>query len=185
INDLKPENTQAYEAGLDWRFFDSRLGIEATFYKTNTINQLLYIGLPLATGYTRQYINAGDIENKGIELQLTGVPIRGDQFRWTTYVNFSRNINKIIKLTEQSDRADLSSNTRLASVLAVEGGSYGDLYGFAWDKDDQGNYLVTDAGLPVVKANTKIGNFNPDFMLGWGNTFSYGNFSLSFLIDGR
>ena len=185
INDLKPENTQAYEAGLEWRFFNDRLGVEATVYKTNTINQLLYIGLPLATGYTQQYINAGDIENKGIELQLTGEPIQGDQFRWTTYVNFSRNVNKIIKLTDQSDRADLSSNTRLASVLAVEGGSYGDLYGFAWDKDAQGNHLVTDAGLPVVKANTKIGNFNPDFLLGWGNTFQYGKFSLSFLIDGR
>ncbi|GGC18536.1 SusC/RagA family TonB-linked outer membrane protein [Parapedobacter defluvii] len=185
ISNLKPENTQAYEVGLDWRFFNNRLGIEATFYKTNTINQLLYIGLPLASGYSQQYINAGNIENKGIELQLNGTPIRGERFSWTTYINFSRNVNEIIKLSDQSNRADLSTSTRLASVVAVEGGSYGDLYGYAWEKDANGNHLVNDAGLPIVKANTKIGNFNPDFLLGWGNTLSYGQFSLSFLIDGR
>ncbi len=185
INNLKPENTQAYEVGLDWRFLNDRIGLEATFYKTNTINQLLYIGLPLASGYGQQYINAGDIENKGIELQLNGTPIRNERLRWTTYVNFSRNVNKIIKLTDQSDRANLSTSTRLASVLAVEGGSYGDLYGYAWEKDANGKRLVNEAGLPIVKANSKIGNFNPDFLLGWGNTLNYGQFSLSFLLDGR
>jgi len=185
INNLKPENTQAYEVGLDFRLFDERLGLEATVYKTNTINQLLFIGLPLASGYSNRYINAGNIENKGIELQLNGTPVRGERFRWTSYVNFSRNINRILKLTDQSNRADLSSSTRMASVVAAEGGSFGDLYGYAWEKDANGNHLVTDAGLPVVKANTKIGNFNPDFLLGWGNTLNYGQFSLSFLIDGR
>ncbi|GGG73430.1 SusC/RagA family TonB-linked outer membrane protein [Parapedobacter pyrenivorans] len=185
INNLRPENTQAYEVGLDWRFLNDRLGVEATFYKTNTINQLLFIGLPLASGYSNQYINAGDIENKGVELQLNGTPVRSEQFSWNTYINFSHNVNKILKLADQSSRADLSTSTRLASVVAVEGGSYGDLYGYAWEKDANGNHLVNDAGLPIVKANTKIGNFNPDFLLGWGNTLNYGQFSLSFLIDGR
>lgn len=185
IHNLKPELTRAYELGLDWQFLDNRIGLEATFYKTNTINQLLFIGLPLASGFNRQYINAGNIENKGIELQLNGTPIQNERFSWTTYINFSRNVNRIIDLHERSNRADLSTSTRLASVVAVEGGAYGDLYGFAWEKDANGNFLINDAGLPVVTANQKIGNFNPDFLLGWGNNLRYGAFSLSLLFDGR
>lgn len=185
INDLKPELTRAWEAGLDWQFLNNRIGFEATVYKTNTINQLLFIGLPLASGYSQQYINAGNIENRGIEVQLNAKPVDAGDFSWTTYVNFSRNLNRIIALSEQSDRALLSTSVRLATVVAVEGGAYGDLYGTAWDKDANGNYLVNDNGLPLTKTNQKIGNFNPKFLVGWGNTLRYKQFALSFLIDGR
>lgn len=185
IGNLKPEKTKAYELGTEWKFFDNRFGLDATIYKTNTINQLLYIGLPLASGFSQQYINAGDIENKGIELQLNGEPLRADRFSWNTAINFARNINKIIELTPKISEAALSTATRLATVVAKTGGSYGDMYGFAWSKNEKGEYLVNDAGLPIVTANQKIGNFNPDFTLGWSNTFRFDQFSLSFLIDGR
>src|SRR5690606_7965281 len=98
-------------------------------------------------------------------------------------VNFSRNVNKIIELNP--DKVNISSSTRLAAVVAEEGGSYGDLYGFAWKKNADGDYVVGANGLPIVESNKKIGNFNPDFLLGWSNNFNYQRFNLSFLIDGR
>ncbi|WP_345231542.1 SusC/RagA family TonB-linked outer membrane protein [Olivibacter ginsenosidimutans] len=185
IGNLKPEITHSGEIGLEWKFLDNRLGLDLTLYKSNTKNQLLFIGLPLASGFSRQYINAGNIENKGIELQLTGTPLKKEQFSWNTTLNFARNINKILELAPQVTQADLSASARLASVVAKTGGAYGDIYGFAWSKNEKGEYLVNDKGLPVVTANQKIGNFNPDFTLGWQNDFHYKDFSLSMLIDGR
>lgn len=186
IQDLKPEKTKSYEIGLDWRFFGDRLGLDATFYKSNTINQLLYIGLPMASGYSRQYINAGDIENKGFEIQLTGRPVMTRDFTWQTTLNFSTNSNKVIELTPNTTQVNITDNTKYATVIVKEGSSYGDLYGYAWKKDESsGKHIVDDRGLPVVESNQKLGNFNPDAMLGWSNTFNYKNISLSFLIDGR
>lgn len=186
IQDLKPEKTKSYEIGLDWSFFGDRVGLDATFYKSNTINQLLYIGLPMASGYSRQYINAGDIENKGFEIQLTGRPVITKEFSWQTTLNFSTNSNKVIELAHNTTQVNISDNTKYATVIVKEGSSYGDLYGYAWKKDENtGKYIVDDRGLPVVESNQKIGNFNPDVMLGWANTFNYKNISISFLIDGR
>src|SRR5690606_32416601 len=185
IGNLKPEKTNSQEIGIDWKFFDNRLGIDATVYKSNTKNQLLFIGLPMASGFGRQYINAGNIENKGLEISLNGSPIKNENFGWNSSINFSRNINKIKELTPEISQADLSSSTRMATVVAKVGGSYGDLYGSAWKRNGNGEFLIGANGLPVMESNMKLGNFNPDFMLGWANSFSYNRFDLSVLIDGR
>src|SRR5690606_20349240 len=185
IGNLKPEETNSAEIGIDWKFFNNRLGLDATIYKSNTKNQLLFIGLPMASGFGRQYINAGDIENKGIEVALTGTPIEKDDFTWSTTVNFSRNINTILELTPEITQADLSASTRMATVVAKVGGSYGDLYGRGWKRNENGEFLIGANGLPVMESNMKLGNFNPDFMLGWANSFSYNRFDPSVLIDGR
>lgn len=185
IPDLKPEITHALEFGAEWKFFNNRLGIDATIYKTNSKNQLLFVDLPPASGYSRQYINAGDIENKGLELQLTGVPIQRENFSWNTTINFARNVNKIVELIPEVQQVNISASARLASVVASVGGAYGDIYGFAWAKDANGNHLVNDNGLPIVENNQKLGNFNPKFTLGWANTFKYKHVNLSMLIDGR
>lgn len=186
IQDLKPEKTKSYEVGLDWRFLNGRLGLDATLYKSNTINQLLYVGLPMASGFNRRYINAGNIENKGLEIQLNATPIETQSFSWDTGVNFSRNINKVIELAPNTTQVNITDNTKYATVIVKEGSSYGDLYGWAWKKDDAtGKYVADDRGLPVVESNQKLGNFNPDAMLGWSNRLSYRNFRVSFLIDAR
>lgn len=185
IGNLKPEITHSAELGLEWKFFNNIVGLDATVYKSNTKNQLLFIGLPMASGYGQQYINAGNIENKGLELQITATPIKKEIFSWNTSINFARNINKIIELDPKISQADLSASTRLASVVAKTGGAYGDIYGYTWAKNEQGQHLVNESGLPIVTANQKIGNFNPDFTLGWNNTFQYKKFNLSMLIDGR
>lgn len=185
IPDLEPELTKSFESGLDMRFFNDRLTFDATYYKSNTINQLMYLTLPMASGFSRQYINAGNIENKGLEIQLTGVPVRNDKFRWNTSVNFSTNTNTIIELHETTKRANITDNTKYATVVVEEGGKYGDLYGHVWKKDANGQYIVDANGLPVVEANQKLGNFNPKALLGWSNTFTYGNISFHTLIDAR
>lgn len=186
IPDLKPELTKSLEAGLDMKFFENRLGFDLTLYKSNTVNQLLFLGLPMASGYSRQYINAGNIENKGIEVQLTGTPIKHQHFTWETTLNFSSNTNKIVELHEKTKRANITDNNRYATVVVNEGEKYGDLYGYVWKRDPQsGKFVVNANGLPVVEANQKLGNFNPKALLGWSNSLSYKNFTLNTLIDAR
>jgi len=186
ISDLKPELTSSWEFGIDWRFLDGRIGIDGTFYKTNTINQLLFLALPPASGFSNQYINAGNIENRGIEITLTADPVRSKKFNWNTTVNFSRNINKVLELSPDVKEASLTGSKRLADVVVKEGGSYGDMYGSGWATDPKtGAHLVNAKGLPEMNELQYLGNFNPDFSLGWSNTFSYGPLSLSFLLDGR
>lgn len=186
INDLKPERTEAWEAGLEWRFFNNRLGLDATIYKTNTKNQLIFIGLPQPSGYNQQYINAGNIENKGIELMINGTPMEGEHFSWNTSVNFALNRNKVISLSPEVTSVSLSSAYVFGSLLLKKGERYGDIYDYQWAKDKStGQYLINANGLPVVETLQKIGNFNPDYTLGWNNQFSYNRFNLSFLVDGR
>ena len=186
IQDLKPEKTNSYELGLDWRFFNGHLGLDATLYKSNTINQLLYVGLPMASGFNRRYINAGDIENKGIEIQLNATPVETNDFSWNTNINYSRNLNKVIELAPNTTQVNITDNTKYATVIVKEGSAYGDLYGRAWKKDaETGKYIVDNKGLPVAESNQKLGNFNPDAMFGWSNQLGYKNFKVSFLIDAR
>lgn len=186
IYDLKPEQTKSWELGLEWKFLDGRLGLDASVYKNNTINQLLNIGLPQASGFDDQYINAGNIQNKGLEIMLSATPVKRDNFTWNTNVNFATNSNKVLYLKDGIDQMNLSPSTNFATVQARTGGRYGDLYGYAWQKDPKtGQYLIGADGVPVVAQNQYLGNFNPDYTLGWNNQFQYKRFSMSFLIDGR
>lgn len=186
INNLKPEQTKSYEAGLDWRFLNGRLGLSATIYKTNSINQLISINLPRASGFSDEYINAGNIENKGLEITLSVTPINGKIFNWDSKLNFATNKNKVLSLAPGVSQVDLSTgNDNFGSLLIKPGGSYGDIYDYVWARDPKtGSHLVTAAGLPEVTPLQKLGNFNPDFTLGWDNDFTYKRFDLSFLIDG-
>lgn len=196
-SDLKPELTTALELGLDWRFFSNRLGVDLTFYKTNTVNQLLTLSLPPASGFAFKYFNAGDIENKGIELSLNLVPVKTEKLTWDATVNFARNTNTIVELSESTKIAFLAGGYgRTAAPLVKEGESFGDLYTTRWaNKEDDGTYSYVDDGSPrIVDANgkpypttnqEKIGNFNPDFTLGFNNSFTFGKLNFSFLIDGR
>ena len=187
IADLKPELTTSLEIGTDWRFFNNRLGIDVSYYKTNSKNQLILVSTPSPSGYAFAYINAGNIENKGIELILNAKPIQGNGLNWDMTFNYASNKNKIIELYPGSTLLPLgtSSNVRTVIPVAKEGGSYGDLYGYKWARLN-GQYVVDANGLPVKSdAVEKVGNFNPDFTLGFNNTFSYHNWSLGVLVDGR
>ena len=191
IPGLKPELVKSYEFGVESRFVKDRIGFTATYYKSNSTNQLLKLGLPVATGYLTQYINAGNIENHGIELVINGSPIKGRDFTWDININLSLNRNKIIKLSPELKQTDLGGgDNRSALPVVKEGGSYGDLYAFQWLKGTKGQYLTDSSGAPYTSYASGdpigfIGNFNPKELVGMTNTFQYKRFSLRFLIDGR
>lgn len=189
IPNAKPELTTSLEFGLDWRLFGNRLGFDFTWYKTNSVNQLLTLNLAAASGFDRQYINAGNIQNSGVELTISGSPIRQkDGLNWDINLNYARNINKVVELAPDIKEAFLSGGYgRTGGPLVKEGDRYGDLYGEGWKKDAQGRYVVDANGKPVGSGGggTLLGNFNPDFTLGLNNTLTYKNVSLSFLLDGR
>ena len=187
IGDLQPELTTSLEFGFDGRFFDNRLGLDVTFYKTNSVNQLLSLPLAPASGFSNQYINAGNIENAGVELTLTGSPIKKNDFTWDVTLNYARNVNSIVSLHPDIKQTLLSSGYgRTAGVLVKEGGAYGDLYTEGWARTPSGQFIMDGAGKPVVSSSQEfLGNFNPKFTLGLNNAFSFGKISLNVLVDAR
>ncbi|QHT66557.1 SusC/RagA family TonB-linked outer membrane protein [Rhodocytophaga rosea] len=188
IPGLKPEITKSYEFGLDWRFLKNRLGLDLTVYHTNTINQLLTLSLPPASGFTNKYINVGDVQNRGIEIMLTTTPVQTSKFTWNANFNFAANRNKILELSPDIKRVGLSSDSRVGDVVVEEGKRFGEIYTEGWATDPAtGQFLINTNGLPVITSGlTKyVGNYNPDWMLGFNNTFTYGNWTLGVLLDGR
>ncbi|HEY5406964.1 MAG TPA: SusC/RagA family TonB-linked outer membrane protein [Ginsengibacter sp.] len=189
--DLKPEIVKSLEASVEARFLDDRLGFTATYYKSNSFNQLLEIPLPPATGYSTKYINAGNIQNKGLEVVLNATPVRTKDFNWDMALNFALNRNKVISLSSDVKVVYLSGGFgRSATPQVAEGGSYGDMVGFQWVKNSKGQHEVDSLGRPVTSngiGNPQglIGNFNPKETVGFTNTFRYKAFSLRILMDGR
>ncbi|WP_266363980.1 SusC/RagA family TonB-linked outer membrane protein [Tellurirhabdus rosea] len=187
IENLKPELTTAREFGADVRFLNNRLGLDFTWYRTNSKNQLLRLGLAPASGFSQQFINAGNVQNSGIELTLTGKPLSdASRLGWDVSVNLAHNVSKIVELHPDIKRAFLGGGYgRTAGPVVEEGGRYGDLYAQTWKRDAQGRFVVDANGKPVATDQQKIGNFNPNLMLGFSNTFTLGGWSARVLFDGR
>lgn len=192
--EMKPEMTHSVELGMEWKFLQHRLGLNLTYYRTDTYEQ--FFKLPALAGdkYAYRYVNAGDIRNQGWEITLDATPVLTLDFTWKTSLNFSANKNKIVELHEEL-KEFVYGPTSFSSSYAmklVKGGSIGDIYGKAFIRDEAGNIVYgTDGdykGLPLVEGDgntVKVGNANPDFMLGWNHSFSYKGFSLYFLLDWR
>jgi len=187
IGNLKPEITKSLEFGIEARFLSNRLGLNLTAYKSNSVNQLLRLNLAPASGFTDQYINAGNIQNQGVELVLNGNAIKNDNFTWDVTFNASLNRNKILRLSDQVKRSTLGSTERSANPIVQEGGSYGDLIAYRWQTNpNTGQYVVSAAGLPVQTTGLEyVGNFNPRYLLGLTNSFNYKGITLRLLVDGR
>ena len=194
FKEMEPEMTHSVEVGTEWRFFQSRLGFNLTYYRTNTHNQ--FFKLPALAGdmYAYRYVNAGDIQNRGWELTVDATPVLTPDFTWKTSLNFSSNRNKIKELHEELKELVYgpSSFSSSYAMKLVKGGSIGDIYGKAFVRDAEGNIVYQiegdHKGLPAVEGegNTiKVGNANPRFIMGWNHTFSYKGFSLYFLLDWR
>ncbi len=187
ITDLKPEIVKSFEFGLEARFAHDRVGFSATYYKSNSSNQLLKLQLPVGSGYSTQYINAGNIQNRGLELTINATPIKSRDFSWDMTVNLSLNRNKVISLSPTIKEADLGGADNRSALPEVNvGGSFGDLYAFQWAKNDKGQHLVNKDGTPVTSAAIGyIGNYNPKEVVGMTNSFQFKRFSLRVLVDGR
>ncbi|MDR0331919.1 MAG: SusC/RagA family TonB-linked outer membrane protein [Dysgonamonadaceae bacterium] len=185
-SNLKPELQHAIEFGLDARFFNHRLGIDATYYKTNTYNQILLLPMPQETGVDNRVINAGNIQNQGVEILLTGTVIRRKNLEWDLGLNFTRNRNKIVDLHAGVPMFRLLGGSDVASWATV-GGTYGDLYSnFAFLRDDDGNKLL-NAGGQFIRSGTneKIGNSLPSFLGGFTSDVRWKNLSFTAVIDSR
>lgn len=179
----KPELTSSFEIGAEWWFFKKRVGFDFTYYTSDTRNQLITITTPPPSLFSSQYINAGLINNHGVEATLYVTPVRTDNFEWNANFNFSKNTNKVIRLTDELKRF-IITDQRGVMVVADEGHKFGDMYGTGWRRDASGRPLVDANGLPLLTGGKTVylGNYNPDFNAGFTNSLQYKNLSLSFLI---
>ncbi|MBL7735559.1 MAG: SusC/RagA family TonB-linked outer membrane protein [Chitinophagaceae bacterium] len=188
--DLKPEIVKTIEGGIEARFLDNRLGVSLNYYKSNAMNQLFSVPITVATGYSTRYINAGNVQNQGIEVVLNATPVRNAKFGWSVDFNFGMNRNKIIELTDQIKIMNQGIINWGAQPRVMVGGSFGDLYSKTWLKNDKGQYIVDDLGRPMTsdrmnRPDSFIGNFQPKARVGLSNSFTYGHFALRILVDGR
>lgn len=183
---LKPERTKSYEAGLEMRFLDNRIGFDFAYFQSNSIDQIVELPISNATGYTHRLMNAGEIENKGIEFGLNLVPVRTQDFRWNLDMNFTKAKNKVVKLPEDRKTIQLGSFPGGVTIQAIKGKPYGVLHGTDFMYDDNGNKLINPNNgfyMRTATSNNPIGNTNPDWLMGISNAFSYKGITLSFLID--
>ena len=191
---VRSELIKSWEAGLDVRFLQNRLGLDFAWYKTNATRQLLNLPLDPFAGYSSRKVNAGNIQNEGLEISLNGAIFQSPDvqgFNWNATAQFSLNRNKIIDLYPGVTLYDIKTLDAI-QIVAAQGSYYGDIYGQTFlrvtDKDSPhyGKVIVGDDGLPLISAEkSKVGNQSPDWMLGLTNSFSYKGFNLSFLVDFR
>lgn len=182
---LKPEITTALEFGVEARLWN-RVNAEITYYEKNSSNQILRIGVPQSSGYLNKYVNAGEISNKGIEVQLSATPIKlPNGFRWDVGVNFAKNTSKVVALDGVLSTYQINDFSLLRNVIleARVGDPYGNFYGTYYVRDPQGN-IVYSGGKAVISSDRKVlGNVMPNWTGGISNTFTYKSISLSTLID--
>jgi TonB-linked SusC/RagA family outer membrane protein len=183
---LRPERTKSKEIGLEMAFLHNRVGFDVTYYSAKSIDQIIPVTVSAATGYSRKYVNAGTIQNRGIELSLYGTPVKTRDFSWNININFTRNRNKVLELYNNSQNLQLASFQGGVSVNASLGQPFGTIQGKTWTYLN-GQKLVNEKGYYVITSTTTnvIGNYNPDWTGGVYNSFKYKNLSLGFLIDVR
>lgn len=183
---LKPEITTGTELGLDLRFLKNRVGLDLTYYDQVSRNQILGVEISKASGYDSRILNAGKISNKGLEIVLTGTPVRlPGGFAWETTLNFSRNRNRVLELAEGLTTYVLYSRQGLNSEARV-GQAYGTLFGIGFEHTPDGQRVYGANGYPVVSATPRVlGNIQPNWTGGWQNSFRYKGIILTALVDVR
>ena len=184
--DLKPLKTTTYETGFNLSMFHDRLTMDLTLYTGNTRNQILSRIIDRASGYTTAVINAGQINNKGIEFTLNATPVKTTDFKWNTTIIYSSNKNRIINLPD-SNIVLYKGPQGGTEIIAKPGGSMGDLYGIGFERSPDGQ-VVYDETTGFAKLTSDViylGNTTPKGRVSWGNKFSYKRFSLNFLFDAQ
>lgn len=189
--DLKPEQTKSKEIGLELAFLNNRIGFDASYYVTNTFNEILPVNVSPATGYNFKVLNAGSVQNKGVELSVNGTPFKTKDFSWKINVNFTAGYNKVTSLYtdatgKQASNLQLASYQNGETLNAPLGESFGTIRGtdYVYTNGQKtvgpdGQYLISST------SNNDIGNTNPNWTGGINNSFNWKGFNLSFLIDIR
>ncbi len=186
--DLKPETTTSIEVGTDLRFLNNRLGVDFTYFKNNSEDQILRVPVTNTSGFSRFFLNSGEIQNKGIELLITSTPLQLGDFKWETSLNWSKIEGEILSMPEQLQTIEFgNSGFSNVSLKIEEGGAPGDIFAHQYRYEDGQLYIGSDDGLPrvVLDSTVRVGNAFPDWQAGLTNTFSYKGISLSFLLEMR
>ena len=188
---LLPERQKSYEFGLEMAFFKRRLGFDVSYYRDLNVNQITNIPFSTATGYNSAVLNAGTIENKGLEVQLNGTPIKTNDFKWDLNLNWSQNKSLVVSLLNGIENLQLASLQGGVSINATPGQPYGTIRGSDFIYAENGQPIVNQTGSGTRIGtyqrtganNIVIGDINADWKAGLNNSFTYKNFNLSFLID--
>ena len=184
--DLKPTMTNSFEAGLETKFLNGRIGLDFTYYTQNSKNQIMNMASSWTSGYNYRLINAGEIENKGIEVALNARIIEKKDLFWDVNVNFSKNSNKVKSLVEGMDMFELEKAPWLdVQVAAMVGENFGSIVGPDFKRNENGDILIDpQTGLPQYdKNNHVLGNASWDWTGGLSTTIGYKNLTLSALFD--
>ena len=193
-SNLKPSSTNSIEGGLEIRLFNNRIGLDATYYNSHTKDEIVQVPVPISSGYNAAYVNGGKIKDQGIELVLSASPIKSKKgVNWNTTLNFSHDIATVEGLPEGLNSykyADVTQYDRYFRSIqynAVVGERFGNMYGRYFKRSPDGQIIYLN-GLPVTSAETDrklLGNYNPDFMLGWNNSVNYKNINFGMTWDWR
>ena len=198
---MKPENIESWEVGLEARMFENRFTLDAAFYSNTTTDQIINAPRDPATGAFSKYINAGEIRNRGVELAARIRPVRTKDVRWDINLTWSKNWNKVLELAPGVDQWVISQGAR-GQVIATVGGTLGDLYGYGYEKAPAGSYIlntdgskidvsgrtvIDDKGYPVVATEKmeKLGNVQPDWKAGISTSVSWKGLRLNVTFDGQ
>jgi TonB-linked SusC/RagA family outer membrane protein len=189
---LKPESISSTEFGADVRFLNDKIKLDVTYFNALNKNQIISLPIAVSSGYGQQSINGGAVRSKGVEVVLDLTPIRINVFSWRSTFNFSTYQNIVEKLPILGQTITLAYNRIYDNVNQTvwyqvkEGGRVGDMYGTGYLKNDKGEFIIGKDGRYIVDNNLrKLGNYTPDFMVGFNNTLNYKNFQMSFLFDWR
>ena len=180
--ELTPEFTDEIEAGLDLEFFRRRIILDFSWYKKTTTDLISPVSVPSSSGFATFNTNIGEIQNTGVEVGLTLVPIQTENFKWTSFTTFTKNKNEVIELVEGLERIQFNANE---VAHAIVGEPFGVFFGSRFARDANGNYLINQAGGGIVQdlENGVIGDPNPDFRVGLINTFTYKNLAFRAQFD--
>lgn len=188
--DLKPEISSAYEAGLDMKFFNNRLGFDFTYYRSLTKNQIMTV--PMAGEFSSKYINAGEILNEGVELMLYTTPVKTKDFEFNLDMSLAHNNTTVVKLHDDAKYISFNfkDENMLVDVGAEEGGRLGNIYANTFYARNENGDLLLRNGMPMIKSNSSaerkcIGNIQPDLLISVTPSFSYKGFFLSAMLDMR
>ncbi len=189
---LRAELTRSYEIGGEFQFFQERLGLDLTYYMSETEGQVMDVDLAPSSGFNSVTKNAGLIENNGWEAMINAIPIQTNDFQWDMNINFTK-YETLVKELDPSIGAGgitLSGFPSMTSSKAIAGQPYGVMFGKKYRRIQDGPYknklIIGDDGWPLADSNSGIvGDPNPDWLLGWRNTFSWKGITISGLLDIR
>ncbi|MCF0054381.1 SusC/RagA family TonB-linked outer membrane protein [Dyadobacter sp. CY356] len=184
--DLRPLTSTTYEAGIEAKFLNNRIGLDVTLYNRKTTNDIVQSSIAASSGYTSALLNVGELSNKGVELLLTGTPLKKANFSWDVSYNMAYNDSKVVKLAEGLKTLTVGDGVGGGTIRNVVGGSYGEVWGYKKKTDASGNVVFNTASGYAVRGDLeKLGRGIPPLTMGITNTFRYKNFSLNILVDGK